>query len=463
MSKLFIHILFTFLILIFGLKSEKLYSQIAISNNVTPFNKLSDSIKAKLYDFAPDFSNQEIKLRLDQIQGTIPLSFNKKVRSFVDFFTIRNREYSKMVIKRQHLYFPIFEKILKENGMPDELKYLSVVESGLNPTAKSPMGAVGLWQFVPSTGLHYGLNRNEFSDDRMHVAKSTQAACEYISSLYKMFGEWHLALAAYNCGPGNVRKAIRLARTNRDFWAIYNYLPAETRSYVPQFIAIVYLMNFHRDHNIHPEFYEYSMSYDTLHVKGRANLESLCELTNFCSDDLKKLNPSLKSLNIPLTNSLLVLNVPTDLIQQIRENKFVIYDSTILKPTTQNEFLTLSNPKYNLYHRVKKGENLLAICRKYNVSVYDIKNWNNMESLRLSIGQKLVILVDKKISNKTFYAKANTKSTKKKISKKVYLVKPGDTLWTISQKYGGLPISTIRKRNKIKGNELKVGQKIYLS
>ncbi|MFQ3576684.1 MAG: lytic transglycosylase domain-containing protein, partial [Cytophagales bacterium] len=208
------------------------------------------------YEFVPEVTEELIRDRMSCAQGEIKLLYNPKINSFIDFFVRRRREYSILMLQRKTLYFPIFEEILKKYGMPDELKYLAVVESGLKPTALSPSNALGLWQFIPSTGRLYGLKIDNYIDERLDIVKSTESACRYLKWLYNAFGDWHLALASYNCGPGYVQRAIKKAGGKNDFWKIYDFLPQETRSYVPQFIAIAYFMQYHEDHNLFPPYQE---------------------------------------------------------------------------------------------------------------------------------------------------------------------------------------------------------------
>jgi len=226
------------------------------------------------FDYIPDATYEQIEERLGQLNTQIPLNYNTKVKSFIDYFTVRNREYTKKVLKKSTYYFPIFEEILAEYNLPDELKYLSIVESGLVATAQSRAAAVGLWQFVYYTGRSYGLHADWYIDERMDPYKSTVAAARHLKSLYEIYHDWELALAAYNCGGGNVNKAIRRSG-KRTFWEIYPYLPRETRSYVPQFVAIVYAFNYAEEHNllIEERDYEYAMVTDTIMVKQFTNLE----------------------------------------------------------------------------------------------------------------------------------------------------------------------------------------------
>ncbi|MEJ2003903.1 MAG: lytic transglycosylase domain-containing protein [Cyclobacteriaceae bacterium] len=216
-------------------------------------------------EYIPAEANYDlIEDRVSCIESEIPLNYNERVHAFVNYFAVKDRDYMRMILRRKEKFFPLFEKYLKKYGLPDELKYLSIVESGLNPTAISPARAVGLWQFMPTTGRYFGLYQDWFVDERMDPEKSTEAACKYLKQLYGMFGDWELAISAYNTGPGNVRKAIRRSGYKKTFWEIYPWLHRETRSYLPQFVAIIYVMNYADVHNFIVNDEEYEMETDTL-------------------------------------------------------------------------------------------------------------------------------------------------------------------------------------------------------
>ena len=232
-----------------------------------------------------------------------------------------------MVIRRKRLYFPVFEKYLSHYGLPDELKYLSIIESGLNPKAISRARAVGLWQFMYATGRHYNLKADWYIDERMDPEKSTDAACRYLRDLYGMFNDWELALAAYNAGPGNVKKAIRRSGYKKTFWEIYPHLPRETRSYVPQFVAMIYTMNYLEEHNFIDAENEMPMPYDTLHVNSYLHLETFANLTGVCLEDIQKLNPSILRNALPDATKTHVLKIPSIAIEQLQENRLAILDS----------------------------------------------------------------------------------------------------------------------------------------
>jgi len=238
-------------------------------------------------EYIPEASYELVADRMSCLETTIPLNYNEKVWAFVDYFVNRDREYTKLVLSRMNLYFPLFEKKLKQYGLPDELKYLAIVESGLNPRAVSRAGAVGLWQFMPATGRMYGLGYDFFVDERMNPEKATDAACKYLKWLYNATGSWELALAAYNAGPGNVRKAVRRSGYKNTFWEVYPYLPRETRSYLPQFVAITYVMNYLDEHNLFLDEEIHPMKPDTIHVNDFVDVEYLAVQLGLCKDDIQ--------------------------------------------------------------------------------------------------------------------------------------------------------------------------------
>jgi membrane-bound lytic murein transglycosylase D len=230
------------------------------------------------FEYIPDFTYAEVARKIKAMDTDMPFELNERIFAFINYFTVRNREYTRMVLQRQDIYFPMFEQTLAEHNMPDDVKFLSIIESGLNPKAKSRVGAMGLWQFMPATGKMYSLNINTDVDDRMDPELSTDAAAKYIKSLYRMFGDWEMALAAYNCGPGNVRKAIRKSGGKKTFWEVYNYLPKETRSYVPQFQAMMYVLRHTEDHNFVLEQPTYPIAYEKIKFNQELDLEQLANL-----------------------------------------------------------------------------------------------------------------------------------------------------------------------------------------
>jgi membrane-bound lytic murein transglycosylase D len=421
------------------------------------------------FDFIPEHDYALVEDRLSCISGEIPLTFNSRVFSFINYFAIKDREYTLGVLARKDLYFPLFEKYLAKYQMPEELKYLSIVESGLEPRALSRVGAGGLWQFMPYTGRSYGLHQDFYIDERFDPDAATEAACKYMKMLYNMFGDWELALAAYNSGPGNVRKAIRRSGYKKGFWNVYNYLPRETRSYVPQFIAVAYVLNYAEEYNLEPETIKYTMETDTILVSNFINLKLLSKEINVCYEDLEKLNPAIKRFALPASIKKYPVKIPADKVDLVRSNRSAILAVASESGEAELSHLAKNTPgstygRSKVVHRVRSGDVLGTIARTYRVRVSDVKKWNNQRSSMIRVGQRLNIwlLPSSKYSSSTV---ATTK-TKQKIQTRstgqVYMVQPGDTLWDISRMYEGLSIEKLKKLNNLKSNNIKPGQKLII-
>lgn len=426
------------------------------------------------YEYVPEYESDIIEERLALIEGEIELTFNSKVKSFINYFTVTNREYTKKVAARQTKYFPMIEKYLEKYDLPDELKYLAIVESGLNPKAQSPAGAVGLWQFMPLTGrLDYGLSENWYMDEKMDMEKSTDAACRYLSFLYKYFdNNWHFALAAYNTGPGNLRKAIRKSGYKKTFWEIYPYLYRETRSYVPQFIAIMYSMNYLEQHNIFVEEYEYLPTYETIEVSGFLNLPLFAEHSGICMETLDELNPELKKGAISGLHGKYPLRIPTQHKEWVSEN---LDDILIFASQGKEHFERLAKNevgstygRQKLVYRVQSGDVLGKIAQRYEVRIADIRNWNNISGNIIRVGQPLNIWltddyyqgVNETLSKISKQGVGNSNTTLKDGE---YKVQSGDTLWDISRKFEGLTIEKLKKINNLEGSGIKPGQILKIS
>lgn len=420
------------------------------------------------YDYIPDASYDVIADRISCMDSEMPLNFNERVHSFVHYFTIRDREYSRLMISRKATYFPIFEKYLKKYDLPDELKYLSIVESGLNPQARSRVGAVGLWQFMPSTGRMFDLDQDWYMDERMHPEKSTEAACKYLKQLYNMFDDWELALAAYNTGPGNVRKAIRRSGYKRDFWSIYRYLPRETRSYVPQFVAVAYTLNHIDEHNLYIDAPEFAIETDTIMVDKFISLKAMSEQLNVCEEDLVKLNPELRRDVVPETSKRYALIVPADKYDFIAANRAAIIDSASNEKVKREFELIaqqISNNTYNkekVVYKVKRGDVLGIIADRHGVGLSDLRSWNNIRGSRIYAGQRLTIWVKPSSVNRSNAQLASNTNKAMPMRGKTYLVQPGDSLWEISKKYEGLSVAKIKKLNNLRNNDIKPGQKLII-
>lgn len=451
--------------------SQELYGL----NNAT----IEEEIIAPIYHFEhiPDFTYDDVAKKVRAMQTDMPFELNERIFSFINYFVVRNREYTKMVIQRKDIFFPMFEDALLGHGMPEDIKYLSIIESGLNPTAKSRVGALGLWQFMPATGKSYGLDYNSDVDLRMDPELSSDAAAKYLKSLYRMFGDWEVALAAYNCGPGNVRKAIRKSGGKKTFWGIYDFLPKETRSYVPQFQAMMYVMRYAEDHNLILEQPTYPMAYEKIKFNQELDFEQLAAVTGICIEDLEALNPAVKRRMIPVSNQYMAVNVPKSKAVYITENKENFSDA--VKLTSERSVALRTNPvlsansikpapaaststplatQNKITYIVKSGDVLGSIAQKHGTTVTNIKNWNNLSSNTIKVGQKLAIY-KKEGSFETSIAN-NTNSPSE--SPQFYTVQPGDSLWIISKKFNGVTIDQIKKLNNLNSNQIKPGQKLKI-
>ena len=339
------------------------------------------------------------KARLQSLPFVIEMPYNSVVRAFILRYVQRNPKMLARIQRKAEFYFPLFYDALGRNGLPYELCYLPVIESALNPQAHSPAGAAGLWQFMPSTGRLYGLEINSLVDERMDPIRSTEAACLFLKSLYNTFGDWTLALAAYNCGPGNVNKAIHRSG-KKDFWSIYPYLPRETRSYVPIFIAAAYSINFADLHGICPEAIEMTINTDTIQTRTRQHLLQISEVLGIDLEELRRLNPQYARDVIPggkAYSLCLPSDRVTDYIDQL--NVILNYKADELINNRRDEIdlaqKTSLNGGYTVngvtYYKIKNGDTLGAIAKKFHVTVKQIKIWNGLKSDNIRAGATLKI------------------------------------------------------------------------
>jgi len=417
-----------------------------------------------------DDSPALVRDRLQCLEQTIPLEYNDRIHSFINFFTVRDREYTRMVARRKNLYFPLFEKYLAKYGLPDELKYLAIIESGLNPKAVSRARAVGLWQFMSPTGRYYGLHQDWYIDERMDPEKSTNAACRYLRDLYRMFGDWELALASYNAGPGNVKKAIRRSGYKKGFWEVYNYLPRETRSYVPQFVAIIYTMNYLDEHNFYDIGEEMPMPHDTVTTSKFLHFNTFANLTGICLEDLQKLNPSVQRNALPQTAKSYTLKIPTIAKEILAQNRSLILDSASKTGKKEIELLAKNTAgstygKDRIVYRVKSGDVLGGIAMRYRVRVSDIQKWNNLTGNTIRVGQHLNIWLKQSTEGMaTIITSSSAKAVVVPIpDSKTYVVQSGDTLWDISRKFEGLTIEKIKQLNNLTNSKIQPGQKLIIA
>ncbi len=404
--------------------------------------------------FIPSLPEDLIKDQLKCIEKEVPFTYNARVRDYIDYFTVRARTYFLKILNRKNVYFPIFEKKLKEHGLPDEIKYLTVIESSLKLKALSRRGALGLWQFMPATARLCNLKVGYYVDERMSPEKATEAACIYLKQLYGMFHDWELAIAAYNCGPGNVRKAMRRSGKNK-FWDIYNFLPRETRNYIPQFVAVIYAMKHASEYNLIPNKLEYNIPSKSITVSQSVDLKKMAKEINICADDLYQLNPELRHKFLPIGYKNYEIQIPSK-----RYSFFKRHEKSILEKVKRTSSKTpyIAKSGNNSYHIVRRGETLGGIARKYGVKVSQIYSWNNLRSHRIYPRQRLYLASKGKVRTITSRKKTPTVNLK---GQKVYTTQYGDSLWLIAKKYQ-TSVSKIKYTNGLISNKLKIGQKIII-
>ena len=417
------------------------------------------------YDYAPDFSYEEVERRYNKLDLEIDIAFNDRVMAFVNYFTIRNREYTRDMLRKQALYLPMFEKYLKKYDLPEELKYLPIIEAGLNPKAVSGPKAVGLWQFMWPTAREQGLKIDWYIDERMDPEKSTEAACKYIKWLHSFFKDWKMTLAAYNSGIGNVMRARRRVGNKNDFWKVYRYLPRETRSYVPQFAAITYAMEYADEHNLFVEDPLFPEEYETIKTNQFIYLKAFAEESGMDLDVLKQLNPAIKKGAIPERAKNFEFKIPKSGMEDFRLNETQILAKA---EAGKKEFEKMAKNmpgstfgRDKLVYRVKRGDVLGKIAIKHKVRLSDLRAWNNLRGSMIRVGQKLDIWLGPDFYTDNTVRKQKVRNQPVPDSK-THVVRQGDTLWDISRMYKGLTIEKIKRLNQLKSNRLKPGMRLKI-
>lgn len=379
-----------------------------------PLDSLLNDWKAKNYiDLGKDCSTAEVNPlfsdsvymdRLSRIPAVMEMPYNEIVRKFIDMYAGRLRNQVSFMLSACNFYMPIFEEALDAYGLPLELRYLPIIESALNPSAISRAGASGLWQFMIGTGKIYGLESNSLVDERRDPIKATWAAARYLKEMYAIYGDWNLVIAAYNCGPGTINKAIRRAGGETDYWKIYNLLPKETRGYVPAFIAANYVMTYYCDHNICPMETNIPASTDTVQVTKNLHFEQIADLCNVPLDEVKSLNPQYKKQIIPGDSKPYTLRLPQNAISTFIDKQDTIYAHrsnelfrnrktvAVKDPTPAKRRQTAVAGKGKLtYYTIKSGDTLSSIAERHGVRIKDIQSWNGLSSTKIAAGKRLKI------------------------------------------------------------------------
>lgn len=393
-----------------------------------------------------------LKERLAKINETTPfhLAYNPALEKIIKSYLKNRRKYYPNFMARAAYYFPMIEKYLDQYDIPLEMKYLALVESALKPKAKSRVGATGLWQFMYPTGKQYKLKVSSYVDERQDPLKATIAACNYLNDLYKIFGDWDLALAAYNSGPGNVSKAIRRSGGYKNYWNIRPYLPRETAGYVPAFYATMYLFTYAQEHQLTgsaPSIHFFET--DTIHIKKTVSFDQITEQTGIETAMLQFLNPEYKLDIIPfIKGKEYTLRIPKKQVDIFLKNEIELYALVDADAAKREKPL----PQYfemdkRIRYRVKNGDYLGKIAYKYGVRVSDIKRWNGLKNTNLKIGQRLSIYPKRLRVPKPSKTSAINKTTKE--TPTIYIVKKGDSLWTIAKKFKKVSVNQIKEWNNI--------------
>ncbi|MDV7137603.1 LysM peptidoglycan-binding domain-containing protein [Maribacter sp. TH_r10] len=410
-----------------------------------------------------------LKLRLQRLNQKTPfnVAYNPSLEKVINSFLVRKRGLIERMLTVSQFYFPMFEEQLDKYDIPLEMKYLAIVESALNPRARSRVGATGLWQFMYGTGKMYKLDVSSYVDERRDPIKSTEAACKYLSKLYGIFEDWDLALAAYNSGPGNVNKAIRRSGGYKNYWNIRRNLPRETAGYVPAFLATMYLLEYADEHGLKGKKVDRTyFETDTVHIKSLISFDQISELVGIGVEELKVLNPAYKLDIIPhVEGKEYTLRLPITEMGKFVANEEAIYAHV------KEQFKSKESPLPQLVktddrirYKVRSGDYLGKIAARYGVGVSQIKRWNGLRSNNLRIGQRLTIFTRNPVSASKTASKSpqTVASTTNLPASKIHTVKSGDSLWTISRKYPGISIENLREWNGISGNNLKPGTKLKL-
>jgi membrane-bound lytic murein transglycosylase D len=425
----------------------------------------------------PQFTDEIYCERLETMNEMSPfhLDCNATTLSTIKFFAQNRRGFARIVLGRSTLFFDMFEEKLAEYGLPIELKYLSVIESGLRPQVKSRAGALGLWQFMYRTGLYFGLKENSYIDERMDPVLATDAACRYLRQLYGIYGDWNLALAAYNAGPGNVNKAIRRSGNKTTYWDVRPFLPTETQGYVPNFIAAAYLLTYHAEHNIVPmDVQVHYAQLDTMCLSGGVHMATISKLLNWPVEDIKTLNPVYKTNYIPYTKPNQCISGPLEkigLLVSLEDDLYELEKTTFStatvvnpKPLILEEVIVEAQDSIGgkppvlesyIYHKVKTGETLGTVATKYGVTVEQIMEWNALRTTNIYVGQRLQLK-----SGPGGATQNQTPVTQPAAVKKYYSVKAGDTFSKISQRHGLTQAQLSKLNPGVNINRLTVGQRL---
>ena len=393
-----------------------------------------------------DFPDSVYIERLSKLPTLIDMPYNSIIREYITLYAAKRRKLVESLLGFGIYYFPIFEDALEKEGLPLELKYMPVIESALRPNAVSRVGAAGLWQIMPKTAKGLGLEVNSLVDERRSPIKSSEAAAKYLKELYNIYNDWSLAIAAYNCGPGNVNKAIVRSGGKKDFWGIYHHLPRETRGYVPAFIAANYIMNYYEEHNICPVAAEIPLATDTIVINERINLQQISAVLNTPIEMLRELNPQYRNDIVPGNIKPYHLRLPVQLIYAYlnSQDSIINYRQEYF---ARQQTVEPAKLEYG-YHKIRNGESLSSIAKKYHTTVTKLKELNGLKNNNIRAGQSIKV---------PGAGNSNLSSVGNSHTVKSHKVKSGETLGSIASRYG-ISVNALKKSNGLNSNLIRIGQ-----
>lgn len=472
-----------------------------------------NSVLSKLTDDTTKYDNNDslIFKRLSEIHTPIQVAYNDKVKRFIELYSVQRQRSSSVILGLAQYYYPWMKAIFDKYNLPEELVYITIIESALNPTAVSPAGATGIWQFMYNTGKLYGLEVTSYVDDRRDPYKATEAAARHFRDLYNIFGDWGLAISAYNCGAGNVRKAIQRSGGKTDFWSVSPYLPRETQNYFPAFIGAMYMMTYHNLYGIKPAKISIPSDVDTIMINKETHFQQIANVLNISYDEIKALNPQYKKDIIPaFTQPMPVRLRSNDILMYIAMADSVPnynYDSyfnptknlnlVAANGTVTEDGMMIVQKTPNKYHVVKKGETLGKIASKYHTSVNSIKALNHLHSTSLRVGQKLLVkkgttvtvpnpnakkpeqdstkIITENASKDSVSTNSDTiggpvpaktqpeiKPVQQQVNYTSYTIRQGDTLSSIARRYGTTANDLAQYNNLANKDALRIGQKLKI-
>ncbi|MFA5243977.1 MAG: transglycosylase SLT domain-containing protein [Pedobacter sp.] len=430
--------------------------------NDNPAVKDSLPVPPEITDPVLSYQNLIFKNRLDSLQKNVALTYNEHVQKYIDTYISRKEQIGKMLGLSEY-YFPIFEKALEEMGIPEELKFLTVVESSLNPQAVSRSGAVGPWQFMSATAKGYGLKMDTYTDERKDPVKASHAAAQYLMDAYKRTGDWLLTIAAYNCGTGAVTRAIAKSGGVADFWKVRPFLPVQTQNYVPAFIATIYAMSYHKDHEISVKPAGFNILTDIIPVNKKISIHSVAEAAGLDLKELLILNPAYKKQIINGSESAPASLVIPTVTNSAYASLYDLFNNTNgaaaplpllnvnseLKSSPVSESSKSSGP---VIHKVRDGENLNLIAENYKLDPEDLKVWNDLKGNRVIPGQSLIL-----------GPKLKKEGSEKESNIFYYTVKAGDTLSEIADKFKGVTVAEIKALNGLVKSIINPGMRLKIN